>query len=417
MKNEIEYGTDRFPTAATRFRAKNAFGRTLRPSGPANRQIVGFTLVELLVVIAIIGILIALLLPAVQAAREAARRMQCGNNLKQMALAAVNYESANGFFPAGRLKPDYENTAAGMEMATSSSYPVSPGRDYLRFNNFSTHVRILPFMEQTVVYDMIDFSKGQSKKMTENGKPVNMHYEAYATASGLFICPSDPNTERIISENNYRCNFGGSTPFGGYSQGDGNYDPSKKSAEGYPAGGNGAFTYSEDGLKARDFSDGLSNTVFFSERTKGSGKPVGEPPDKYSIVGLGQGNNVASIRVDNLMRSCEGYSDSGYGGFHGAGRWPPNDDWSNGWPFAGYDSTQYNHVAPPNWGGMDCGSNSYIPDVAFEHAIIAARSEHPGIVNAAFGDGHTTTINDDIDLKVWRALGTRNGSETIPGDF
>ena len=382
----------------------------------SRRYVKGFTLVELLVVIAIIGILIALLLPAIQAAREAARRAQCSNNLKQMALAAVNFESANGYFPAGRRKPDYENTNTNTELATGTNYQGGPGRDYMRFNNFSVHVWLLPYMEEQTIYDLIDIPKGQSKRMTEGGVPINIHYEAYDKAAGMFICPSDGNTERIVSENNYRCNFGGSTPFAGYSFGDGTFNPQKLSPEGFPAGGNGAFTYSENGLKVKEFPDGLSKTVFFSERTKGNGSPLNTEAAENSIVGLAWTNKVESITVSSMFQRCRNHVDS-YGGFHGAGRWPVDDDWSNGWPFAGYDSTEYNHVAPPNWEFLDCGSYSNVPDTAFEHAIVAARSEHPGAVNVAFGDGHVTTISDDIDLAVWRALGTRNGSETIDAEY
>lgn len=374
----------------------------------------GFTLVELLVVIAIIGILIAMLLPAVQAAREAARRMQCTNNVKQMALASLNFESAHGHFPAGRKSPDYEYIPTGQELTPGSNYENANSLpSNRRYNNFSVHIWILPFMEQGNIFDMIDTEKGQNKKMTGNGSPVNIHYAAYAKAQSLFICPSDSNTGRVISENSYRCNFGGSTPFAGYSQDDVTHNPNATSADGFPAGGNGAFTYSENGLKTEDFTDGLSNTAFFSERTKGSGRPLGEAADKYAMVGLGLGNNVSSLRVDQVFNACKNFSSDSYGAFHGAGRWPDDDDWSNGWPFAGYDSTQYNHVAPPNWASLDCGINSYVPDTAYEHAIVAARSEHPGIVNVAFGDGHVTSINDDVDLNVWRALGTRNGQETV----
>jgi len=99
--------------------------------------------------------------------------------------------------------------------------------------------------------------------------------------------------------------------------------------------------------------------------------------------------------------------------FTSTGRWLPGADFSNGWPFAAYSSTMYNHVAPPNWSGYDCGTYSSIPDTPGEHAIISARSSHSGIVNVTFGDAHVETIADGIDLAVWRSMGSRNGQERI----
>ncbi len=381
----------------------------------------GFTLVELLVVIAIIGVLVALLLPAVQAAREAARRTQCVNNVKQMALAAANYEAAKGYFPPGRPNPDYEQrtvTAGWIALPTpGSSYPPYSGSTTTRYKNFSVHVWLLPYMEAGNVFNLIDFSKGQSKQMTDAaGNPLNPHFKAYATAAGLFICPSDPNTGQIISENNYRCNFGGSTPFAGVQSG--TQDSTVLSADGFPAGGNGAFTYSKTGLKTKDFTDGLSRTAFFSERTKGTGNGVGTPHTKFEILGMGQGNDVTQITIggpnttSGLYNDCLNVTTPSGPVLYTAGRWAAGDIFSNGWPFAGYDCTQYNHVAPPNWQGQDCGSNSFVPDTPSEHAIVAARGEHSGSVVVAFGDGHTSIVNDAVDVAVWRAVGTRNGEET-----
>jgi prepilin-type processing-associated H-X9-DG protein len=124
------------------------------------------------------------------------------------------------------------------------------------------------------------------------------------------------------------------------------------------------------------------------------------------------------VDVDALYADCADYvAQIDQFNFMNAGRWPPGEDWSNGWPFAGYDSTQYNHVAPPNWESFDCGANSSISDRPFEHAIVAARSEHNGTVNVAFGDGHTSIVTNDIDLAVWRALGSRNGEEAVEGNY
>jgi prepilin-type processing-associated H-X9-DG protein len=370
------------------------------------------------VVIAIIGVLVALLLPAVQAAREAARRTQCINNIKQMALGAANYESAKGYFPPGRKRPDKETIATGKEAGGGyTSYPegIVSGE---RYNNFSVHVWILPYMEAGNIYNMIDFKKGQSKKMMNDAMtaPVNPHYQAYATAAGLFICPSDPNTGVVISENNYRVNFGGSTPFAGSSQLSATATPNPEFTQpstGFPAGGNGAFSMGFTGLKAKTYTDGLSKTVFFAERTKGSGGTAGSPITVYDVQGLGQGNDIISINVEALLNACKASTTPSGDILYGAGRWLPGEPWSNGWPFAGYDATQYNHVAPPNWPYPDCGSHTYIPDTPFEHAILTARSEHNGNVVIAFGDGHTSVVNDAIDLTVWRAIGTRNGEETV----
>ncbi len=371
----------------------------------------GFTLVELLVVIAIIGVLVALLLPAIQAAREAARRTSCVNNVKQMALAAANYESARSAFPPGRLFPDWQ-LANGTYKSGYTSYDPGPAAtDKTGF--YSVHVWLLPYMEANNVYNLIDFSKAQVKKMLN---PKNPHFDAYATASGLFICPSDANTGQVISENNYRANFGGNTPGAGAranpTPSDTGLEP--KSFDVWPSGGNGAFSMGTKGLGTREYSDGLSKTAFFSERIKGKGEENSSLPSRTSMIrcptqpALTVNPEVAYQAATNYAPVADGFN------FDAPGRWI--GDWSNGWPFAGYDSTQYNHVAPPNWKGQDCGT-SFIPDTPLEHAVIAARSDHPGTVVVAFGDGHTAIVSDDVDLQVWRAAGTRNGEETSEIDF
>lgn len=379
----------------------------------------GFTLVELLVVIAIIGVLVALLLPAIQAAREAARRTQCVNNVKQMALAAANYESANGVFPPGRIKPDFlfRSGGADQDMSNQGSSYSNDANPNTIFGNFSVHIWLLPYMEQQNIYNMIDISQGQFKQLTAS----NPHREAYRTASGIFLCPSDGIFEAIVSENSYRSNFGGSSQYGGFFQSDVNMDPStlstKADADGrtYPGGGNGAFTYGDKGLGGKAYTDGLSKTAFFSERLGGSGDDSLRSEHR-NIYGAGRGND-GNMSPDELMAFCENSSSFTGSVLAMGGRLDPNTQWSNGWPFAGYDASQYNHVAPPNWKGFDCGQNSFVPDMAFEHAIIAARSNHAGTVVVGFGDGHTALVNDDVDLRVWRAIGSRDGQETSDSDF
>lgn len=374
----------------------------------------GFTLVELLVVIAIIGILVALLLPAVQSAREAARRTQCTSNLKQVCLAAINYESANGTFPPGRLQPDWIKAGQTTPSRSYTNYlSVSPD-DTTGF--YSVHVWILPYMEAGNVYDLIDFNIAQVKKLTSGGTPSNPHYNAYSTAQGLFLCPSDPAQERVISENSYRCNFGGSTPAGGARSSGQQAVFKSRPSDPWDVGGNGAFTIGKKGLSSRAFIDGLSQTAFFSERTRGSGVPsTSVEPTRDDIV-TAQSRPDSPVELGPLMDECAAYQPTvSEHNFTGAGRWLPGSDWSNGWPFAGYDSTQYNHVAPPNWSGFDCALFSSISDTPGEHCIVAPRSKHNGVVIVAFGDGHAETVSDDIDLITWRAWGSRNGGDIPNG--
>lgn len=370
-----------------------------------------FTLVELLVVIATIGVLIALLLPGVQAAREAARRTQCTNNLKQMGLGAVNYESVHKTFPAGRLKPDWIAAGKGTPASSYTNYHSVAAGDKTGF--YSVHIWLLPHMEVGNVYNLINFKIAQVKRMTTGGKPTNPHYQAYANAQRMFICPSDPYSERIVSENNYRVNFGGATPAGGARSNAQQTTFESRPSDPWDVAGNGAFTIGEQGLTARAFPDGLSKTAFFSERTKGTANNGATTLPQKSDFVTSPNRRSGPIPTDEMFRDCLNYAPrADKFNFTFAGRWPPGEDWSNGWPFAGYDSTQYNHVAPPNWAGWDCGGFSAISDTPGEHAIVAPRSEHPGVVVVAFGDGHTTTINDGVDLPVWRAMGSRNGAET-----
>ncbi len=364
------------------------------------RKSSAFTLVELLVVIAIIGVLVALLLPAIQAAREAARRTSCVNNVKQMGLAAANYESARGTFPPGRLFPDWVSGGSIKGGYTSYDPGPAPG-DKTGF--YSVHVWLLPYMEANNVYQLIDFNQPQVKKMLN---PQNPHFAAYSTAAGLFICPSDANTGQVVSENNYRSNFGGDGPGAGVRTNSMTIIEPRPTGDRWHIGGSGAFTIGEKGLKTSAFEDGLSKTAFFSERIKGKGEENSSIPSRNSMIRC-PGNLAPNVDIDVAYQAATNYSPVADGfNFDAAGRWI--GDWSNGWPFAGYDSTQYNHVAPPNWSGQDCGVN-FIPDTPAEHAIIAARSDHPGAVVVAFGDGHTAIVNDSINLDVWRALGTRAG--------
>ncbi len=377
------------------------------------RQKSAFTLIELLVVIAIIGVLIALLLPAVQSAREAARRSQCVNNLKQIGLALHNYESTHQAYPPGRMSPDF--LYRGFAQKVYTNYNLLDQRRGLPGNwtgYYSVHCHILRYMEQTAAYDAMNFEAENAYRMLDEGtrRPAAPNFTAFALAQALFICPTDSNTSNGgVSENNYRYNYGGDTALGGAL---GTFNQLNSSDQ---TRGNGAFTYGQ-ALSVAAIKDGMSSTVFFSERTKGTGfDPDFELPGPSDNITM-PNRQDGLIDRERMFQFCLKGRRINPFNFNGQGRWLPGSIFSDGWPFAWYISTMYNHVAPPNWMGMDCGSYSAIPDTPGEHAIISARSEHPGGVNSLFGDGSVRFVKNSVNLNTWRALGTRNGGEAISAD-
>src|SRR5262245_26493002 len=260
----------------------------------------GFTLIELLVVIAIIAVLISLLLPAVQSAREAARRAQCTNNLKQIGLGLHNYHSTHNAFPPGRMAPDCILNGSPCSGGNYTSYGfVTTETSGMWAGYWSVHCHILNYMEQVAAYNAMNFSAPLAGQLQDAaGGIVSANYTAFVLTQGAFLCPSDPNSTSNGpgGENNYRANFGGSTPYAG-----GQLRPNN--SVGGVTGGNGAFTIGP-GLSIATFTDGTSNTAAFAERTKGSATfSAPSRSDSYGVFSYTITLN-SQADADGLFQAC-----------------------------------------------------------------------------------------------------------------
>jgi prepilin-type N-terminal cleavage/methylation domain-containing protein/prepilin-type processing-associated H-X9-DG protein len=364
----------------------------------------GFTLIELLVVIAIIGVLIALLLPAIQSAREAARRSQCANNLHQIGLALHTYLDTFRAFPPGRMQPQ------------SGPGPFWDGRA-------AVHVFLIPYLDQPELYANANFS-------VTNNLLVNSTALSYQPT--LFLCPSEPLVGGLgwasvlgaqaglpslnWGDNNYRANIGGSSSCQSRLSAAGSNTTSINATCALEM--NGAFS-DHSCLQTRDFIDGTTNTAMFSERTLGDQNnvvPGGRfnPQTDLLIVSTSLAAANITLPTSTNFETCRAqvptFSDPR--GFSNLGR----DTWYENT----YMGTQYNHVFPPNAQWADCCLACNLEFSGLRTArdnrvrvIVSARSYHPGSVNVLMGDGRVRSFSDSIDLTVWRAIGSRNGAEAV----
>jgi prepilin-type N-terminal cleavage/methylation domain-containing protein len=311
-----------------------------------------FTLVELLVVIAIIGILVALLLPAVQAAREASRRSSCSNNLKQLGLALHNFESANKKMPGG--------------MYTSTAY-------------LSTLAMLANYMEQANIYQKFNLTVGPF---------TQPNYDAARTQPPSLLCPSDPQpgNGEDMGWSNYHANAG-------------SWVHSAAAWDGivgtpFDAGGGKAI----QPLAFAAVTDGLSNTSAFSEVANGAGSSSGSKTKFDCFVsGAPPAGNSNAARASFMSQNWQTSS----------------IPWSGTWRYRGYPWTEgsmwrtwYNHLLPPN---QPC----WVPNEDFYKIVSPASSFHPGGAQTVLCDGSVTFIAQTIDPVIWTAVGTRGGGEAV----
>jgi prepilin-type N-terminal cleavage/methylation domain-containing protein/prepilin-type processing-associated H-X9-DG protein len=334
----------------------------------------GVTLIELLVVIAIIAVLIALLLPAVQAAREAARRSQCVNNLKQLGIAIQNYHDANGCIPPSGF---------------AGSVPAGG-----TVTDFSMKARILPFMEQVAIYNSINW--GFSSYMNGNAGDINITAAAPRIAS--FLCPSDQNVGSADVQStptNYP-NCGGLNRY--YTQ--------------WESNGTAWYLGLDANLKRvqtlASVTDGTSNTAAFSEFIKGSGRGISAGQSKdgrhmfytnsstvSSFLGQPDPNRAhANDCRTNATTMIWDYKGERWIN-HGAGR-----------------GGIYHHIQTPNQ--KTCGYSG--GSVATFDNIVTASSNHSGGVNVAFWDGSVKFVKDSVNYLAWYAIGTKANGEVVSAD-
>ena len=351
----------------------------------ANRS--GFTLVELLVVIAIIGILIGMLLPAVQMVRAAARRTSCANNIRQVALAFHNYESAFGEFPVNQIGPGVGSTSEGF----------GPGY-------YSWMVPLLPYVEQNNVYDLFDLTVNNGDGDDYKVSDTHPNAAAVSTLISVFLCPSDePNRNNSVilgSANPAPSNYVGNAGWPSYATG----YAGERIAPGAHNGviplvhpSDNVLWHGSSEVGFQTIVDGSSNTALISER-------LIQPGNSADAINNGD-DRLRSLhileRFETLPEIREQMSSTHAHVFQSAhlGR-----SWSSGSPLV---APTYMHVQRPNQ--LMGHYNTSIDEGDF---VITPSSQHPGGVNLAMVDASVHFVANTVSEEVWWAVGGRDDGRT-----
>lgn len=343
----------------------------------------GFTLIELLIVIAIIAILIGLLLPAVQQAREAARRGQCSNNLRQLGIALQNYHTSQNCFPVGFLYP-----------GNVSGLPV-PALHY----RWSVLAQLTPYLENTAVFESLNMDLPISSGATGvyGVGPWTVFSEnttSLSSSNSVFLCPSDGQEPpgRLLGGG-----VSGPTNYH-FCSGDGSPNTANPGDAGVSVPANGAFVL---GLPQRiaTIMDGSSKTVAGSEQLIGPAN--GGAATQSGVAGLPADRQRVAVMTSAPLNDAGCDAPAGW-----------RLDKGTGWWDGDYRSTLYNHYLTPNSSRPDCWPTSPPHNPAWK----AARSNHTGGVNVVFCDGHVEFISDSVDLAPWRAISTRANNDDF-GDL
>ncbi len=360
---------------------------------PAKRRrdmpsdLAGFTLVELLVVIAIIGILVALLLPAVQAAREAARRTECKNKLRQMGLSLLNFESALGVFPTGGdgYFPQIENFVVGGK-------PFGPRKQGLGWA-----YQILPYLEEGALQNIVTTAQLQqaavplyvcpSRRGVTFVDPYGFGSVALTDYAAATPCTTPgPQQEWLVFDPRNSLNIGVGAyaqnlqSFGGVGQsGDGNTPQANKHWDGTIVRTPWRTAADPSNPNNGSFIEGVPNPVRIAQITDGTSKTL--------------------VLSEKYVRS-DLYAGGG-----------PADDrgWTDGWDPDTMRSTCFPPISDNDSQGFDVANDSFLGPGAVP--LVYFGSAHAGIINAVFADGSIRSVNFDIDVVVFNGMGTRNRGE------